>query len=124
MWKFEGKYTGEAKTYAQAQRKRAATILTWVFSIVCVILFTVLAIVFGADNSTYAIIVVACGLVTIALLLLTVYLDYKRELQYTIEITNDSVNVENADGKSSFAFFSIREIEYFDDSLAWFFLYG
>lgn len=115
MWKFEGKYTGEAKAYAQAQRKRAATILTWVFSIVCVILFTALAIVLGTDNSTYAIISVVCGLVTIAVFLLAVYLDYGREKPCSIEITNDSVNVENADGKSSFAFFSIEEIEYYDD---------
>lgn len=115
MWKFEGKYTGEAKAYAQAQRKRTATVLAWGLSILCVIIFTILAVVMGSEDSIYIIISVSVGVVTVALVNLAIFLDYKREPQNTIEINNDSVNVENADGKRSFAFFSIKEIEYYDE---------
>lgn len=102
----------------QAKRKKETTTWAWVFSILCVIIFTVLAVVFGGDGDIYAIISVSGGVVCIALVDIVLVLWYKREPQNTIEITNDSVNVENADGKSSFAIFSIEEIEYYDDFIA------
>lgn len=118
MWKFEGKYTGEAKAYVQAKRKKEATTWAWVFSILIVIIFTVLALVLGGDNASYAIIFVLSGVFTLILVDIILVLDYKREPQNAIEITNDSVNVQNADGRSSFAIFSIEEIEYYDDFIA------
>ena len=118
MWEFEGKYTGEAKAYVQAKRKKEATTWAWGLSILCVIIFTVLAVVFGGDGAIYAIISVSGGVVCIVLVDIVLVLWYKREPQNTIEITNDSVNVENADGKSSFAIFSIEEIEYYDEFIA------
>ena len=118
MWEFEGKYTGEAKAYVQAQRKKQLTVWAWVFSILIVIIFTVLALVLGGDNADYAIIFVLSGVFTLILVDIIFVLDYKREPQNAIEITNDSVNVENADGKSSFAIFSIEEIEYYDEFIA------
>ena len=118
MWEFEGKYTGEAKAYVQAKRKKEATTWAWVFSILIVIIFTVLALVLGGDNAGYAIIFVLSGVFTLILVDIILVLDYKREPQNAIEITNDSVNVQNADGRSSFAIFSIEEIEYYDDFIA------
>jgi len=118
MWEFEGKYTGEAKAYVQAQRKKQLTVWAWVFSILIVIIFTVLALVLGGDNAGDAIIFVLSGVFTLILVDIILVLDYKREPQNAIEITNDSVNVQNADGRSSFAIFSIEEIEYYDDFIA------
>lgn len=118
MWEFEGKYTGEAKAYVQAKRKKEATTWAWVFSILIVIIFTVLTLVLGGDDAIYAIICVSSGVFAIILVDIVLVLWCKREPQNAIEITNDSVNVQNADGRSSFAIFSIEEIEYYDDFIA------
>lgn len=115
MWTFQGKYTGEAKAYVQTQRKKAAIGWALALSIVNVIIFTIVTIVIGGWDTKYIIIGAFGGIVAIVLVNLVIFIDYRREKQSAIEIRNDGFYENNGESNFSFAFFSIEEIEYYDD---------
>ena len=115
MWVFKGKYTGEAKEYIKRKEKKQATVLGSFFSVVIIIVFAILAIVLGGNDPTFIVIIVCGGLVSLAAVDLVLFLDYTREPKSEIEITNDGINVSNANGSYSIPFYKCEPIECYDD---------
>ena len=115
MWTFKGKYTGEAKAYIKNAEKRQLTIFAWVYSIVILLIFIGMAIGLGDGNTTLILIILGVGFIGIALVNMVLFLYYKREPKCAIEITNDSFNICNENGSSSFVFYKINSIDYRED---------
>lgn len=115
MWVFKGKYTGEAKEYIKRKEKKQATVLGLFFSVVIIIVFAILAIVLGGNDPTFIVIIVCGGLVALAAVDLVLFIDYTREPKSEIEITNDGINVSNANGSYSIPFYKCEPIECYDD---------
>lgn len=118
MWRFQGKYTGEAKAYIQQKRKKETTIASITFSVLCVLIIWILRIVLGGEDDVYTLICVVSGAFALLLLNAVLWINYKREPQSKIEIDNDGFTVETVDGKVTFAIFSIEKIEYYENFIA------
>lgn len=115
MWVFKGKYTGEAKEYIKRKEKKVANTWAWVLSILTAVVFSIMAITLGNGDPTLIIIILCGGLVCVAFVNLVLFLDYTREPKSEIEITNDGINVSNANGSYSIPFYKCEPIEYYDD---------
>ena len=115
MWQFQGKYTGDAKTYIQETTKKEIKIWSLILTIVVAILFTVIAIVIGDGNIAYITIILSTGLLAILFMYIILFLYYKREPKCEIKIANDGFYVYNGDVRVSFAFYKIQTIEEYDD---------
>ncbi len=115
MWVFKGNYTGEAKEYIKRKEKKIATTWAWFFSILIVVIFSVMAITLGDGDPTLIVIILCGGLVYLVAINLVLFFYQKREPKSEIEITNDGINVSNANGSYSIPFYKCEPIEYYDD---------
>lgn len=115
MWSFKGEYTGEAKTHIKKQKQKQFVVSALVCSILYLVAFIVLAIVFGNENLTFIIIILSVGLVAIALIDLMLFLYYRRDPKCDIKIKNDAIEVCNGNRCVSFSFYKIQAVDEYDD---------
>lgn len=115
MWAFKGEYIGEAKTHIKKQKQKQFVVSALVCSILYLVAFIVLAIVFGNEDLTFIIIILSVGLVAIALIDLMLFLYYRRDPKCDIKIKNDAIEVRNGNRCVSFSFYKIQAVDEYDD---------
>ena len=119
MWKFSGKYSGEAREYVLAKRKRVGAIEALVCSSVIVVLFVGLALGFEVlgynDDSRLFVLVlgVVLGLIILSNIVLILY--YCRNVKSDVTITNSCVQAYHDLTKTSVSFYNIKTIDFYDD---------
>lgn len=119
MWKFSGKYTGEAREYVLAKRKREGVIAALVFSAVSAVVG--LALDFGAfgynDDSRLFVLVlgVLLGLIILGNIVFMFILYCCRNVKSDVTITNSCVQAYHDLTKTSVSFYNIKTIDFYDD---------
>lgn len=112
MWKFHGKYTGEAKAYLKRREKKEYTIA----SILGAAFFLLFCGAIALADHAVALSMLIVGVSAAAVFCLAMFLLYRFvEPKVTAEVTNDGVNVYNFNGNFSLPFYRIAPIAYHDD---------
>lgn len=112
MWKFSGKYTGEAKAYLKGREKKMLLIVSAIVAVVFIAVFVCLA--FAEPDLFAAMLWIGAG--GIAVFESAIFLLYRlSEPKVTAEITNNSFDFHGVNGNFSLPFYRIVPIEYHDD---------
>ena len=115
MWAFDGKYTGEAKTYDNKSKKKQLVIEALVFSIVLLFVIAGIIIWLCKGNQDLTLIVICVGLGTLAIIYLMCFISYKHDIRYRINIRNDSIEICWGMSRLVYDFYVIQGLEDYED---------